>query len=201
MSEQAWFPRPLGRSIVGMDPVAQIIAFVPGGVVPNEDQHSFAFLASDRQQTDDEPPRLYAVGLSLTETEQDGVVVVPHSTKTSQGFVALGAARFALHKLQFFPWRGPGMGLGLGKTGKPAFILVHQQPVFMLPGLLFQPVPPFFFTVYNRSGLVMRCLARRQSMPITASVARMVSPLTRVPLSPKSTHASASKSSVHKLVS
>lgn len=47
----------------------------------------------------------------------------------------------------------------------------------------------------------MKCLTRRQAMPMAARVARMVSPLTCVAVIPCSKHACASKSSVHRLVS
>jgi hypothetical protein len=39
------------------------------------------------------------------------------------------------------------MGMGVGKARKPAFIFLHQQPVWVLLCLLFQPVAPLFFTV------------------------------------------------------
>ena len=44
-------------------------AFVPGGIVPDDDDHLFVFLACDCQQTDDKQPLLEAVGLSLTEIQ------------------------------------------------------------------------------------------------------------------------------------
>ena len=147
VGEQARFACRLRRPVVGAYPAAYVRAFVPGSIVPDDDHNPFAFRPCHCQQADDEQPHLQAVGLSSAEIQQHCRVVMPYRAKTCQGFIDLTALGFALYQAQCLTRFGPGMSLWLGETRKPAFIFLHQQPIRVLLGLLFQPVAPLFLTV------------------------------------------------------
>ena len=92
MCDQAWFPRLFGGLIVPADPRPQALAFVPTGIVPDDDQDPFTFLPGDSQQRDDQQPRLFTIRLTETERQINLGCVLPYRAKTRQrffGFVTL----------------------------------------------------------------------------------------------------------------
>lgn len=93
--------------------------------------------AFDRQQVREQAqPHLQAVGLSSAEVQEHFICVVSPRAKTGHCLVALSAFWLPLHQTQFLPRFSPAMSLRLSKARKPAFILLHRQPV-----------TPLFFTV------------------------------------------------------
>src|SRR6266508_1052249 len=120
---------------------------------------------------------------------------------TSQRFtVGILRLRHLFHQAQRLPIRRPTMQMWLGKAAPPGFVLKTDDPVRMTTGQRDQSISEPFFRWYSGSGLVIHCLARFQRTPRRARVARIVSPLTRVWVKPRSNETSAASSSVHKLV-
>jgi hypothetical protein len=82
----------------------------------------------------------------------------------------------------------------VGQAAPPHLVLEAQGPRGVGPGEGDQAVAASFFRAYSGSGLVIQRLARRQVSPRRARVARIVSPLTRVAVSPCSTATAAASS-------
>ena len=81
-------------------PLLQPVAFVPTGVVPNEDNHSLPFLPRYFQQRNDEYPHILTVGLPIAKVNINLPCVLPHRAKTGQGFLFLIAFGFPLNQVQ-----------------------------------------------------------------------------------------------------
>ena len=76
--------------------------------------------------------------------------------------------------------RRPGVQGGLGQPAPPDLVAKPSAQSGSLLGQADQAVARAFFRAYAGSGLVIQRLARCQRTPSRASVARIVSPLTRV---------------------
>jgi hypothetical protein len=74
---------------------------VPTGIVPNHNQHLFAFGSCHCQQADDEQPHLQTVGLSSAEIQQHFIRVLSHRAKTGQVFIGLTPFWLTLHQPEF----------------------------------------------------------------------------------------------------
>jgi hypothetical protein len=72
-------------------------------------------------------------------------LILPQSAETSQRLLFFVLGRLALYQAQFLSRQRPSVGIRLGKAGKPALILIEQQPVLMSSSECFQPVASFFF--------------------------------------------------------
>lgn len=108
MGDQARFTRRFGGLIVQTDPRPQALTLMPTGIIPNDDHHPFALLASYRQQRDDEHPGLFTVGLTGTEEQARLVDVLPHRTKAGQRFFGFMMARFPPYQSKGFTGQRPG---------------------------------------------------------------------------------------------
>ena len=108
MRDQAWLTHLFGGLIVQVDPKPQALAFVPTGIVPDDDYPPFIFLTRYRQPRDDKYPRLLTIGLTGTEVQSDGFSILPHRANARQGFLWLIVLRFTLHQPEGFSWQRPG---------------------------------------------------------------------------------------------
>src|SRR5215217_3187214 len=106
-----------------------------------------------------------------------------------------------LHQAQGLARFAPAVEGGPGQAAPPGLVQETYDPVGAAVGQTDQPLAPPFFLAYSGSGLLIQRLARRQRTPRRSRVARTVSPLTRLSVSPSSKLTSAARSSVHKLVS
>src|SRR5512133_369199 len=180
-------------AIVCLDPLTHRPADMPTGVVPNQDQHAL-------------PLRLQLAAAPVQKLGGDGAqravlhkaqpefllpllclhgTVVQQQAVASQGFggpICLGWDLFDQPQ-GLSIWR-PGVQMRLREAAPPGFILKPNRPVGMTAGQADQPIAESFFRWYSGSGLVIHCLARFQRMPSRASVARMVSSLTRSRVKP-----------------
>jgi hypothetical protein len=68
---------------------------------------------------------MLAIGLPIAEVQRDLFGILTNRTKASQGFLFLPSFRFSLNQTQPFSRQPPGMGIGLRKTGEPAFVLIE----------------------------------------------------------------------------
>ncbi len=126
-------------------PALEPLAFVPTGMVPDDDDHTFCLLTGSVQQSLHKGPCLFTVRLTLAEVEIDLVGTLSHRSKAGQSFLFLMAIRFTLGQTKWLLVDTPGAGGGLGKARKPALILIEQQPVLVGRCLSLQPVASFFF--------------------------------------------------------
>lgn len=108
MRDQAGFTRLLGRLIVQADPRPQTLAFVPTGIVPDNDHDAFTFLTGNGQQGNDKHPRLFTIGLTGTERQTHLSRVLPHSAKACQRFFGFLVPRVARDQPKGVTWQCPG---------------------------------------------------------------------------------------------
>ena len=108
MGDQAWLTPLFCGLIVPADPRPQALAFVPTGIVPDDDHHPFTFLTRHRQQRDDKHPRLLTIGLPGTEVQSDVFGILPHSAKARQGFLWFIVPRFTLNQPEGCTRQRPG---------------------------------------------------------------------------------------------
>src|ERR687886_214167 len=86
------------------------------------------------------------------------------------------------------------------QAASPHLVFEANRPLGMGAGQTNQAVAGALFRAYAGSGLVIQSLARCQRTPRRTSVARMVSPVTRLAVRPRSKLTSAARSRVHRLV-
>lgn len=199
--------RAMGALIVGADRLADRPAAMPRGVVPDQHQGGEArrgqVLAAPRQELGGDRTGRAAIHEAQPDRRGGGVrgIARPHQQPVAgQG---LGIGIVLGHGLFHQPQRrvlGPGVQRGAGAAAPPGLVLIPHGPVGMLRGQGDQPVATDFFLAYAGSGLVIQVLARRQRRPSRASVARIVSSLTRVAVMPSAKAVSAASSSVQILV-
>src|SRR5919106_2282259 len=202
------FPFLLHPAVVVLDPALDLLADVPGGIVPHQEESLFAqglqFATGPAQKlgghptdgtTIDKPQPYFLLRRRFRghPTHQQPIA--------GQGLgvrVVLGDR--LLYQPQGLTSLGPGVQAGPGQAAKPGLVLEAQGPVRMGGRQAAQPVARPFFRAYAGSGLVIHFLARCQRTPRRARVARMVSPLTRWGVSPCWKLTSAANSRVHTLV-
>src|SRR5512135_1157248 len=193
--------------IVLPDPRADHEAFVPGGIIP-----------------DQEPVALALRGQALTTPLQEPYRDRAHRSsgnKAQPHLVTLGLVRGALlpqHaiagqcfgiRVSFFPGLFhqahrvdlilPGMHTRQGKATPPHFVEEAHGPVRLPTGPSNQPVACVFFSRYCGSGLVIQCLARFQLVFSRLRARRTLSVETSVAMSPCSKLTWAASCNVHTL--
>src|SRR5215203_5445619 len=201
-------PHPLAAvfdaAVVPAEPSPDLFGDVPGSVVPDEEQNllarRFELLATPRK----EPRRYTAHGSAVDEPYPSIAEPWQVESVTGDGFgigVVLGDR--PLDEAIGLLLLGEGAEGGQGHPAPPAFVLEADGPATWVGiGYRHQSVAPPFFLSYRGSGEVIHRLARRQRTPRRrAKVARMVSPETRLGVSPSSKATSAAIESVHKLLS
>src|SRR5207248_5920506 len=195
----------LDLAVVLAHPRAHDLRVVPGGVVPDQQHGPLAARLgllgtptqevnghrADRAALDKAQPELLAAA-------GRGVPAARQETIAGQGFgVRVVTRDRLLDQSQRVLVILPGVQGRLSQPTPPHFILEAQEPLRMPLGQPDQTVAPGFFSRILRSGLVIHSLARRQRTPMRARVARMVSPLTRHAVRPRSEATSAANSRVH----
>src|SRR5260221_6656430 len=197
-------PIVLDLAVVGPDPGADRLADMPGGVVPDHHPDRHALLlqlgVAPRQEGDGDGADRPAIhkaqpdALSLSWLPQQDPV-------TGQGFgIGIVFRDRLFDQAQGLAGVRPRVQRGLRQPAPPHLVGEAQHPVSMLLGQPDQAVACAFFRVYSGSGLVIQCLARCQPTPRRFNVWRLVSPLTRVGLSPSASLTAAARSKVQTLV-
>src|SRR4051794_26925596 len=194
--------------IVRADPVPDQPTAVPGRVVPHQQQ---GFLPGRRQaraapREKLRGPRAHGAAGHKPQPGRLGPVAVRRGPANQQ---AVAGQRFRIRvgfrdrlflQPQRLVRRGPTMQGRLGQPAPPPLVLEPQRPARVGGHQMHQAIAGTVFRAYSGSGLVIQRLARCQRMPKRSRVARMVSPLIRAAVSPRSKLTSAANSKVQRLV-
>ena len=195
-------------SVVSLDPIAHLLAYMPGGIVPDQKQSLLAkrlkLAASPLQKGGG-----YATDWLAVHKAQPHLLPDPpfgcnpthqHSIACQRLGVRVMSWDRLFNQTQTTLGISPGVQAGSCQPAPPDFVLKTQSPLRVSRSQSNQPIPVSFFLAYSRSGLVIHCLALSQRIPSRDKVARTVSPLTRCDVNPCSKLTSAAKASVHRLV-
>src|SRR5829696_342249 len=185
------------------DPAANLAAYVPACVVPDQHQHLLAdgcqLLAAPLQKA-----RGYRAHRAAVHKAQPRLLEFGHVQSVARdGLRSFAGIIFfdrLLYKTQWLASFAKAVQVGLPHPAPPALVLEADHPIGLILRQVHQSVAPPFFLWYKGSGEVIQCLALCQRNPIRESVARTVSPLMRSFVSPSSKLTSAAIASVHRLL-
>src|SRR5215208_336496 len=189
-------------AVVGSDPVFNELALVPGGVVPDQKQSllakSFEPLTAPLKEL-----RGYGADRATTEKAQPGASQLRYIESVTREGLRLWVVllRLLLEEAHRLSCLGPRMQARLLKAAPPSLILETHHPLRMALGEMYQPLESPFFLSYSGSGLSIHRLARSQRTPSRLRVARIVSPESRLCVSPCSKLMCAASSSLQRLLS
>jgi hypothetical protein len=107
MRDQAWLTHLFGGLIVQADPRPQALAFMPTGIIPDDNDHTFTFLPGYRQQRDNKHPGLLTIGLPNAEGQTNLVCILSHGAKAGQRFLRFIVLGFAHHQPERFTRQCP----------------------------------------------------------------------------------------------
>src|SRR5918995_692051 len=201
-------PGLLDGAVVLTDPGPHLLADMPGGVVPDQEQGPLA----DGSQLATAPLQELAghVADRAPVHKPQPARLVPGAARLSpagQEPIAGQCLRIrVIGRDRLFDQVQGLIGLGPTLEGRarqatpPHLVLEPQGPVRVGGCQADQAVARAFFRAYSGSGLVIHSLARFQRTPSRPRVARIVSPLTRVGVSPSAKLTSAASSRVQRLV-
>lgn len=200
---QSKYPHPafsLHSLIVLLDPTPHFLALVPTGIVPDQNQHPFAFFSQLPNYPFKEVGRHLAHGATFYKSQQQFICVAPQQPVAAQGQrVRVCFVLFKLKEPQRFRI-SPGVKLRRMKPAPPRLIFIAQHPIAVGRGELFQPFKLLFFNAYCGSGLVIQFFARFHFTPSLEMALRITSRLTSFSTSPCSNATSAANSKVQRLV-
>src|SRR5215203_1248443 len=188
--------------VMSCNPTTHELALVPGSIVPDKKQrllaHSSEFLAAPR-----EIPRGYGAHRTAVDEPQPGSAQLRHIEPVARESLRVGVvlSRLLLKKPHLLSRLNPRLQTRLLKAAPPGLILETHHPLRMVLGEAYQPLESPFFLSYSASVLSIHRLVRSQRTPSRLSVALMVSPETRLFVSPCSKLMCAASSSVQKLLS
>src|SRR5579862_6404578 len=197
-------PLALDLEIPVADPGADGAADLPGGVVPDQEQDGLALRFELGAAPAQERGRHRAERPAVDEAQPGLLGRVHRADQEPVGGQGLGVRIVLgdglLDQAQGRIGRRPSMHRGRGGPPPPGLVLEAQGPGRVRRQEADQAIARPFFRAYAGSGLVIHSLARCQRISRRARVARMVSPVTRSAVTPRSKLTSAASSKVHRLV-
>src|SRR5215203_5412029 len=184
------YPEPMAAgfdtAVVGDDPASDLMAFMPGSVVPDKKQ---SLLTPLLEPVAAPPKKLRGYGAhGSTIHEPQPSLFEPRQIQSVAGeSLRLGIvlSRLFFEETRRISGISPGMHTRPLEAGEPGLVLETQSPLGAGLGQTDQPISIPFFLAYSGSGLSIQCLARCQPLPRRAKVARMVSALTLFSVIPK----------------
>src|SRR5215210_1172888 len=189
-------------AVVSTDPVAHLSAFVPAGVVPDQEQSLLAPRLEPSATPFEEPHGYSAHGTAIHEPKPSLLKLRQVQPVAGEGLrLGIVLARLFLQEAHRLSRLGPRAQARPLEARKPALVLEAQSPLGVGPSEPYQPISIPFFRAYSGSGLSIQRLARCQRTPSLDSVARMVSPVTLLSVMPSSKLTSAAIASVQKVPS
>src|SRR5215213_4483394 len=191
-------------AVVPAEPSSDLTAsYVPAGVVPDEEQdlllaNRFELLGTPRK----EPSRYPAHRPAIHEPQPRPIELRHVEPVTGDGFrVGIVFSDRLLDEAHRLSLLGPAAQGGQGQPAPPAFVAGTCRPLGVGLGDAHRSVAAPFFLSYRGSGDVIHRLARCHLTPRRrASVARIVSPQTRLSIKPRSKLTSAAISRVQRLL-
>src|SRR4051794_15155497 len=160
--------------VVLAHPPPNLLAYVPAGVVPHQDQDLLAGLRQLLRAPRKEARSYPAHRSPLDEPQPRPLVefgqVQPIAGDGLRIWVVFGDR--ALLQAQRFAVLAPSVQRGKGQSAPPRLVLETHHPPRIALGETDQPVAAPFFRAYSGSGLVIHRLARSHRTPIRSKVAR-----------------------------
>src|SRR3954447_5303747 len=189
-------------AVVGGDPTPHPMALVPARIVPDQQQGLFAH-SLEPSAAPLEKLRGYGAHRAAIYEPKPALLKFRQIEAVAGEGLRLGIAflRLFLEEAQRVALLSPRVHSRPLEARKPGLILEANSPLGMALGQPDQPISIPFFLSYCGSGLSIQRLALCQRTPSLESVARMVSPLTRLSVMPSSKPTSAAKASVQKVPS
>src|SRR5215211_5730192 len=191
-------------TVVRGNPPSYLFRDVPGSVLPDQNPYPLAcrleLLAAPRKEAGSYP----AHGAAIHKAQPHLLELRHIEPVAGDGLRSFAGVVFGdrlLHQAQGLSSIAPTAQSRSGQPAEPGLVQETYDPLGEALGEANQPVAPPFFLWYSGSGLVIQRLARSQRTPILSKVARMVSPVIRLFVSPSSKLTSAAISSVHKVLS
>ncbi len=189
-------------------PITHFPADVPGGIIPDEHQHSLAFFGQAFTYPLQVSYAHMAHRSSINEAQQHLTSVFPKQPVTAQRLgvrVIIALATFwSLRRIELLQTQrltlfGPGVHTWLGKPAPPHFVCIANHPTLFYPAgsPSNQEVASLFLRVYSGSGEVIQSLARCHPTPSRCRVTRIRSMLTSRSVTRCSKQTSAASASVH----
>src|SRR5215208_5885398 len=195
---------PFNLSVVRGDPLSNLFGDVPACVVPDQHPYPLACCFELLQAPLKELGRYGTDGPSVNEAQPRIADLRQVESVAGDGF-RLGGVFFdrLLDEAKGLSLLREAAQGGQSHPATPAFVQETYRPGFGIGrGHAHQSVAPSFFLSYRGSGEVIHRLARCHLTPRRRlRVVRMVSPETRLRVSPSSKAASAAIARVHRLVS
>src|SRR5215210_1304339 len=195
---------PFDLAVMSSEPSSELAAYVPGGVVPDEEQDLLADSFELLSAPSEKPGRYLTHGTTIHEPQPRLLKLRQIESVARDGLLTIGVVLGdrlldEAHRLSLL---GPATQGRRSESAPPALILEAGGPLRIGLGHAHQSVAPPFFLSYRGSGLVIHRLARCQrTLRRRAKVARIVSPETRFSIKPCSKLTSAAISRVQRLVS
>src|SRR5215217_8632906 len=190
-------------AVVLTEPAPDLFGDVPACVVPDEEQDflagRFKVFAAPREKL-----CRYAAHRSAIHEPQPRIIEFGQIEPVARDGLRLGIVfgDRLLEEAKGLSFFRPATQNRQSQPAPPALITEAHRPIRIGLSYSHQSVAPSFFLSYRGSGEVIHRFARCQRTPSRrARVARMVSPETRLCVSPSSKATSAAISKVHRLVS
>src|SRR5918994_3684626 len=188
-------------SVAPTDPAANLAAYVPACVVPDQHQNLLAdgsqLLRAPLQKARGYTAHRRAVHKAHPRLLEFGHIQSVAGDSLRVGIIFLDRLLYETQRLASF---AKAVQVGLPHSAPPALVLKADHPIDLIFRQAHQSVAPPFFLSYRGSGEVIQCLALCQRTPMRAKVARTVSPLMRSFVSPSSKLTSAAICIVHRLL-
>src|SRR5215207_5150731 len=196
----------LDPAVVSSEPAPDLPGDMPARVVPDEEQNLLADLFELLQAPLKELGRYGTDGSSVNEAQPRIADLRKVESVAGEDGFRLGVVfgHRLLNEAKGLALLGEAARGGQGHPAPPAFVQETHRPLGVGIGRshFHQSIAPSFFLSYRGSGEVIQRLARIHLTPRRrARVVRMVSPETRLRVSPSSKLACAAISKVQRLVS
>src|SRR3954447_16510368 len=153
--------------VVPAEPAPYLTAYVPGGMVPDEEQHLLAKCFELLTAPLEKPSRYTAYRPTIHKPQPRLVELRQIEPVTGDGLLAIGVVLGdrlldEAHRLSLL---GPATQGRQGQPTLPALVLEARCLLGVGRSHLHQPVAPPFFLSYRGSGEVIQRLARCQCTP------------------------------------
>src|SRR5436309_5230244 len=193
--------------VVLSDPGLNLLAVMPGGVIPDQEPVLLALLLQPGADPFQKLGRNGADRTAIDKTQRHQAAdrigdrtLLPKHPIASEGFwIRIILLPDLLHQVDRLVFALPGIERGQSKPAPPHLVQKADGPAGLRARPGHQPIACVFFSRYWGSGLVIQCLARFQLFPNLLRARRTLSPETNRGVSPCWKLIWAAKDNVHTL--